>query len=223
MAKSSNQSRTLIEKIDTLPPEQQVEVEDFVDFLANKQRRRAALERSAYKNGTLRSGNQQAPKKSYGISNPPTAPCDGKIIAGKSAAPRIIYIMRRWCSAKFDMSSLSVLVDSLCAGINSPSGMWPLRNIGVISCYNTLYIQHVSLFEPCVVVVLSGRKTIFGLGEPLVCAANSAIAVPGPASFDVRNEIHIDNATRLAALIPLQRMLDFSKAASVNVWATGNA
>ena len=38
-----------------------------------------------------------------------------------------------------------------------------------------------------------------------------------------RNEIHIDNATRLAALIPLQRMLDFSKAASVNVWATGNA
>ena len=45
MAKSSNQSRTLIEKIDTLPPEQQVEVEDFVDFLANKQHRRAALER----------------------------------------------------------------------------------------------------------------------------------------------------------------------------------
>ncbi len=45
MAKSSNQSRTLIEKIATLPPEQQVEVEDFVDFLANKQRRRAALER----------------------------------------------------------------------------------------------------------------------------------------------------------------------------------
>ena len=37
-------------------------------------------------------------------------------------------------------------------------------------------------------VVLSGRKTIFGLGEPVVCAANSAIAVPGPASFDVRNE-----------------------------------
>lgn len=45
MVKSSNQSRTLIEKIDTLLPEQQMEVEDFVDFLANKQRRRAALER----------------------------------------------------------------------------------------------------------------------------------------------------------------------------------
>ena len=102
--------------------------------------------------------------------------------------PRITCIMRQWCSAKFDMSSLSVLVDSLCAGINSPSGRWPLRNIGVISCYNTLHIRHVSLFEPCVVVVLSRRKTLFGLGEPLVCAANSAIAVPGPASFDVRNE-----------------------------------
>ena len=45
MAKGSSQRSTLIEKIDTLPPEQQVEVEDFVDFLANKQRRRAALER----------------------------------------------------------------------------------------------------------------------------------------------------------------------------------
>lgn len=86
------------------------------------------------------------------------------------------------------MNSLSTLVDSLRAGIKSPSGMWPLRNIGVISCYNTLHIRHVSLFKPCVVVVLSGRKTIFGLGEPVVCAANSAIAVPGPASFDVRNE-----------------------------------
>lgn len=45
MAKSPNPSRTLVEKIDTLPPEQQAEVEDFVDFLANKQRRLEALDR----------------------------------------------------------------------------------------------------------------------------------------------------------------------------------
>lgn len=45
MAKSPSPSRTLVEKIDTLPPEQQAEVEDFVDFLANKQRRLAALDR----------------------------------------------------------------------------------------------------------------------------------------------------------------------------------
>ncbi|MEK7815537.1 MAG: DUF2281 domain-containing protein [Pseudomonadota bacterium] len=45
MAKSSSQMRTLLDKLDQLPPEQQVEVENFVDFLANKQRRRAALDR----------------------------------------------------------------------------------------------------------------------------------------------------------------------------------
>jgi len=45
MAKSSNQMRTLLDKLDQLPPEQQVEVENYVDFLANKQRRRAALDR----------------------------------------------------------------------------------------------------------------------------------------------------------------------------------
>ncbi len=45
MAKSSNQMRTLLDKLDQLPPEQQAEVENFVDFLANKQRRRAALDR----------------------------------------------------------------------------------------------------------------------------------------------------------------------------------
>ena len=45
MAKSSNQVRTLLDKLDQLPPEQQAEVENFVDFLANKQRRRAALDR----------------------------------------------------------------------------------------------------------------------------------------------------------------------------------
>lgn len=36
MAKGSSQRNTLIEKIDTLPPERMEEVEDFVDFLRQK-------------------------------------------------------------------------------------------------------------------------------------------------------------------------------------------
>lgn len=36
MAKGSNQRSTLIEKIDSLPPERVEEVEDFVDFLRQK-------------------------------------------------------------------------------------------------------------------------------------------------------------------------------------------
>ena len=42
MATGSNQKRKLIEKLDQLPPERVSEVEDFVDFLASKTRRRAA-------------------------------------------------------------------------------------------------------------------------------------------------------------------------------------
>lgn len=38
-------ARALLEKIQALPPEQLGEVEDFVDFLAAKTRRLAALER----------------------------------------------------------------------------------------------------------------------------------------------------------------------------------
>jgi hypothetical protein len=38
-------ARTLMQKIEALPPEQRVEVEDFVDFLATKSRRLAALDR----------------------------------------------------------------------------------------------------------------------------------------------------------------------------------
>jgi len=36
MAKSSNQIRTLLDKLDQLPPERVAEVEDFVDFLRQR-------------------------------------------------------------------------------------------------------------------------------------------------------------------------------------------
>jgi hypothetical protein len=42
MANGSNQKRALIEKLNQLPPKRMAEVEDFVDFLTSKTRRRAA-------------------------------------------------------------------------------------------------------------------------------------------------------------------------------------
>ena len=41
----SANTRALIDKIEALPPERIAEVEDFVDFLAGKARRLAALDR----------------------------------------------------------------------------------------------------------------------------------------------------------------------------------
>ncbi len=40
MRKGSNQGSTLIAKLDRLPPEKVAEVEDFVDFLAQRDERR---------------------------------------------------------------------------------------------------------------------------------------------------------------------------------------
>jgi len=41
----STQSELLIEKLKALPPEQQAEVEDFVDFLVGKAKKKDALDR----------------------------------------------------------------------------------------------------------------------------------------------------------------------------------
>jgi hypothetical protein len=41
MAKNSNQMRTLLDKLGQLPPERVAEVENFVEFLANKERDKA--------------------------------------------------------------------------------------------------------------------------------------------------------------------------------------
>lgn len=44
MAADSNQRRTILEKLDRLPPERVAEVEDFLDFLAAKERDTAFTE-----------------------------------------------------------------------------------------------------------------------------------------------------------------------------------
>ncbi|MHB8744752.1 MAG: toxin-antitoxin system, antitoxin component, Xre family protein [Sulfuricaulis sp.] len=41
MSHSSNQKRTLIDKLDQLPPERVAEVEDFVDFLRSRDQDRS--------------------------------------------------------------------------------------------------------------------------------------------------------------------------------------
>ncbi|MHB8455800.1 MAG: DUF2281 domain-containing protein [Acidiferrobacterales bacterium] len=44
MAKGLNQMRTLLDKLDQLPPERMMEVEDFVDFLQHKDRDRRLIQ-----------------------------------------------------------------------------------------------------------------------------------------------------------------------------------
>ena len=47
MAMNSNHRRTLLEKLDRLPPERQAEVEDFVEFLSLKDQDRGLVHAAA--------------------------------------------------------------------------------------------------------------------------------------------------------------------------------
>ena len=103
------------------------------------------------------------------------------------------------------MSNLAALIDALNSKAKSHHGKSPLGNLGVISCYNTVHIRHVPFFEPCIIIVLSGRKVIYDTNGPVTCAANSAIVAPGPASFDIRNEPDPHNGRYRALIVPFQQ------------------
>ncbi len=47
MATGSNPRRTLLDKLDQLPPERQAEVEDFVDFLRTRDQDRSLAQAAA--------------------------------------------------------------------------------------------------------------------------------------------------------------------------------
>lgn len=47
MATRSNQRRTLIDKLDQLPPERVAEVEDFIDFLRTRDKDRGLMQAAA--------------------------------------------------------------------------------------------------------------------------------------------------------------------------------
>lgn len=75
-----------------------------------------------------------------------------------------------------------------------PNGKARVGSLGLISCGNTVHIRHVPFHEPCAILVLSGRKTVFDRGSALECPAGSLLVVPGGTALDLRNEP--DAATR---------------------------
>lgn len=102
------------------------------------------------------------------------------------------------------MNDLIALIDSLYPGLTATNGKSPLKHLGLISCASTLHIRHVPFYDPCVIVVLSGRKVIFAVSGPVVCEAGSAITVPAPGSFDLRNEPDANRHRYRALVIPFK-------------------
>jgi|GEM_PF-140007 len=78
----------------------------------------------------------------------------------------------------------------------------PVKDLGFISLTNSVHIRHVSFFDPCIILVLSGRKVIFHSSGPITCEAGATITVPAPSSFDMRNETDSRSNKYRALVIP---------------------
>lgn len=101
------------------------------------------------------------------------------------------------------MSELLKTIESL-ASARLAAGKAPLAELGVISCASQVDIKHAPFFEPCILLVLSGRKVIFDGDKAVACNAGEALAVPAPASFDLRNEPCPHSGRYVALIIPFE-------------------
>ena len=102
------------------------------------------------------------------------------------------------------MNEILALVESLKTGSVNPRGRTPLKDFGLISCDNTVHIRQIPFYEPCIIMVLSGRKRIFDTPGTMTCEAGTTIAVPAPSHFSMRNEVDPRGHHYKALLIPFQ-------------------
>lgn len=105
------------------------------------------------------------------------------------------------------MKDILQTIESLATGRIGAAGKSPVKDLGFISCANHVYIRHVPFYDPCLILVLSGRKTIYDRRRPLACDAGNILAVPAPASFDIRNEPDRRGGAYRALVIPFDNEL----------------
>ena len=102
------------------------------------------------------------------------------------------------------MGEILALIETLKTGSVNPRGRTPLKNFGLISCDNTVHIRQIPFYEPCIIMILSGRKLLFGTPGTITCEAGTTITVPAPSYFSMRNEIDPHGHYYKALLIPFR-------------------
>ncbi len=105
------------------------------------------------------------------------------------------------------MKEVLSLVESLRSKENGANQKSPLKDLGFISCAGSVHIKHVPFYDPCLILVLSGRKVLFDGDRQESCGAGQVVAVPGPSSFDIRNEPDPKLKQYSALIIPFKRDL----------------
>lgn len=102
------------------------------------------------------------------------------------------------------MDKILALAESLTTAPSDPNGKSPIQHLGFISCGNRVHIRHVPFYEPYLIMVLSGQKVIFDEPGTVTCEAGGVVAVPGPASYDLRNEPDALSNQYRALIIPFK-------------------
>lgn len=102
------------------------------------------------------------------------------------------------------MKDILRLVESFQSPENGANRKSPLKDLGFISCASAVHIKHVPFYDPCLILVLSGRKVLFDGDRRESCDAGHLLAVPGPSSFDIRNEPDPRRGQYSALIIPFK-------------------
>jgi AraC-like DNA-binding protein len=102
------------------------------------------------------------------------------------------------------MREILRLIESLRSRENGANQKSPLKDLGFISCASAVHIKHVPFYDPCLILVLSGRKVLFDGDRQESCMAGHLLAVPGPSSFDIRNEPDPQLKRYSALIIPFK-------------------
>jgi len=102
------------------------------------------------------------------------------------------------------VNEILALIDRLRTGSLNRQGRTPLMDFGLISCDDTVHIRRIPFYEPCIIMVLSGRKLIFDAPGTMTCEAGTTITVPAPSYYSMRNEIDPRGHHYKALLIPFR-------------------
>ncbi|MEK7223685.1 MAG: AraC family transcriptional regulator [Pseudomonadota bacterium] len=102
------------------------------------------------------------------------------------------------------MDKILALIETLKTESLNPQGKTPLKNFGLIACDNSVHIRQIPFDEPCIIIVLSGRKLIFDTPGTMTCEVGTIITVPAPTCFSMRNEIDPRGHYYKALIIPFQ-------------------
>lgn len=102
------------------------------------------------------------------------------------------------------MNEIAKTIETILAGAGAANRKSPLKDLGFLSCASTVHIKHAPFYDPCLILVLSGSKTLFKDGKAVRCTAGNLLAVPGPSSFDLRNEPDLKTKKYTALLIPFK-------------------